>query len=219
MKTIYCLVAGLLLTSTTLVSAQSRFSVGLTAAPVFNHSSFTVADPSGQLTGFDFRSDVGGAMLGLSAQYAFTPQWSLSSGVWFQQLRSTGVFPFATGIVSSRIISSVYQVPLLLNFRPTNRRLSPFFSVGTLGTFGSSTLYKPADGSGLSNSRVRFSQPFKVNVAIVGAGVAYRLTPHWSLTAQPLLIWRFKPQSGNFIHYERFVSYQINGQAQLLYSF
>lgn len=203
--------------------AQSRLSVGLTAAPVLNygHSNLTVNVPggSGQFTPttFDYRSSVGGFTAGLSVRYALTPSWSLSTALWFTQLRTTQPFPFAPGNVPSRVISSSYQIPLLLNYRLTNRRLAPYFSVGALAALRGATRYKSVDRSGSIDARIKFGGPVTVQ-AVVGAGVAYRLTSHWSLTAQPVLIWRFQPKQTDFVRYNQFVYYQLQGQLQLLYS-
>lgn len=206
------------------VLAQRRFSAAITAAPVLSHSHArqTVflpdpANPGGPPieNTFDVRSTVGGYKAGVSVQYNLTPAWSVATGLWRYQTSTTGLFPFAPGQVSTRIIASAWQVPLVVNYRPTTRRLSPYFSVGVVGTSRRPTVYKPAEGSGFSETRVLFGKKAVSFQALVGAGVAYRLNSHVSLTLQPQLIWQFRP-SGN---YQQYTSYQINGQTQLVYSF
>lgn len=224
MKLHFLPVLSLLTASVAPAFAQSRFSVGITAAPVLNHNrtnvTFKVPTGTGQLmdTTFAYRSSIGGFSVGLSVQYAFTSRWSLSTGVWLTQLRTTQPFPFTSGNVPARLISSSYQIPLLLNYRLANRRLSPYVTVGALGYFGGKTTYKPVEGSGFQKTSVKFGQALNVQ-AVVGAGVAYQLKPRWSLTVQPLLIWRFPPERKSGTRYNQYVSYQIQGQVQLAYSF
>ncbi len=217
----YCFLLGLLLAASAPIVAQNRFSFGVTAAPVLNHvsSRFSVPlpDQNGQLYRevFDNRSTTGGYFVGVPIRYNLTPKWSVSSGFWFNQFRSTGIYPFSISGPSARIISSSYQVPLTVDYRPSTRRLSAYFSVGAVGSYALSTVYKPEDGTGLEEIKVNFVRQKVMVQALLGAGVAYRINQQWSLTAQPQLIWYFKPR-GNF---ERYVSYRLNGQVQLLYSF
>jgi Outer membrane protein beta-barrel domain len=208
----------------TSVAAQSRISVGITAAPVVNYSNIRqhillpdYTNPGGQPIDnvLGSRSTTGGYVVGTSIQYNFTPAWSIASGFWLYQTRRTGTFPFTPGNLPSRIISNTFQVPLLLNYRSGTRRLSPYFSVGVVGSSNRSTLFKPVEGTAFSKTRVVFNRKAVTIQALVGAGVAYRITPHVSVTVQPLLIWHFRP-SGNYDHY---TAYQVNGQTQLLYTF
>ena len=221
MKTNSYLLPGLLLALSVPTAAQSHFSIGLTAAPVLSHvsSRFSVSlpDQNGQLyqQTLDTKSTIGGYFVGVPVQYNITPKWSISSGLWFTQLRSTGDYLFSASGTSARIISSGYTVPLTVNYRPTTRRLSPYFSVGAVSSFQISTLYKPEAGTGLQDITLKFGKHAITVQALLGAGAAYRISPHWLVTAQPQLIWYFKP-SGRF---ERYVSYRANGQVQVLYSF
>ena len=219
----YCLL-GLLMFLSLPSIAQKRFSFGITAAPVLSHTNarytLFLPDGNGQLyrDTFETRSTIGGYTVGIPIQYNITPNWSVTSGLWHTQLRSMGPFPLfqqGTTPVSARIISSSYRVPLTVNYRLTTQRLSPFFSLGTVASFRGTTRFKPEEGLGLKGSKLILGSKEVSFQALVGAGVAYQINEHWSLTAQPQLIWYFKP-GGN---YERYVSYQANGQVQLLYSF
>ncbi|CAN5492958.1 hypothetical protein BH09BAC4_BH09BAC4_49290 [soil metagenome] len=209
----------LLLTTATLASAQSRFALSITGGPVINHAStkltFLLPDQNGQLipNTFENRATTYGYSIGLLATYAFTPNWSISTGFWYNRLSMNSTNPFNSTPTPTRIISQDYQVPLLLNFRPGQKRLSPYFSVGALANFPRSTLYREEGNSG-NSFKILFNTSMDVR-AVVGAGIAYRLNNHLSLTAQPMLIWRFKP-AGDYEHY---VAYQVNGQLQVMYSF
>lgn len=210
----------LLLTTATLASAQSRFALSLTGGPVINHAStkltFLLPDQNGQLipNTFENRATTYGHVLGLSAHYSFTPNWSMSTGFWYNRLSTNGTNPFTSTSSPTRIIGQAVQVPLFVNYRPGRKRLSPYFSAGTLANVPQSTIYRDQSNSGQSDLKITFNKTVTFQAA-VGAGVAYTVNNHLSLTAQPMLIWRFKP-AGN---YERYVAYQVNGQLQLMYSF
>ena len=225
MKTnLYYLLGALLLISAA-TSAQSRFSLSVTGGPVVNHASarynILLPDTSPGLGGqtivttVDNQSTQGGYSIGLSAIYAFTPHWSISTGFWYNQLSMNGTNPFDGGNTPARIISRNFQVPLLINYRLTSNRLSPYFSLGSLANFRRSTIFRSETSTGPEEGRVLFGKSAADYRAVVGAGVVYQLNKHLSLIAQPLLIWRFKPAGD----YERYVAYQVNGQIQLMYSF
>lgn len=220
MKVRYLLLLGLFVSTATPLIAQNRFSVGITAAPVLSHSHsnvrLTVPDQTGQpaTARLDLRSSIGGFTAGVSVQYNFSPRWSLSTGLWFNQLRTTQPSPF-TPATRTRVISSGYQIPLLVNYRLSDRRLSPVVSAGALGYLRNNTRYKPLDGG--RDFRVKFGNSLNVQ-AIVGAGASYQLTPRWSLLVQPQLIWQFRPKGDDIIGYDRYVSYQLQGQVQLAYT-
>ncbi len=211
---LFCLIPGL-------SAAQGRFSLSLTGGPVLSYTSarltLNLPDGNGQVVPqtFDSRSATGGYVAGLSASYAFSPKWSVTSGLWYNQFRTEGVFPFASGSIPSRIITSTLQVPLIGNYRLTTRRLSPYVSAGVLGSFQQPTVYKPEAGSGFGDTKVLFGKKGPVFHPVVGAGVWYRVSRQISLMVQPTLVWSLRPAGT----YERFVSYQLNGQAQLMYVF
>ncbi|GAB4035244.1 outer membrane beta-barrel protein [Spirosoma jeollabukense] len=210
----------LLLITATLASAQSRFALSITGGPVVNHASMMstvfLPDQNGQLTSttIDSRSTTYGHVLGVSAHYSFTPDWSMSTGFWYNRLSMNGTNPFNSTPLPTRIIAQTIQVPLFVNYRPGRKRLSPYFSAGTLANFPQSTIYRDQSNTGQGDLKITFNKKTTFQ-AVVGAGVAYTLNTHLSLTAQPMLIWRFKPAGD----YERYVAYQVNGQLQLMYSF
>lgn len=224
MRTTLPQLALLVLLAVTTARSQGRFTVSVSAAPVYNYNHtlaiFSLSDANGQQvrSQINYQSSGGGYTVGISARYAFTPNWSVSTGIWRNQLRSTQSFPFAPNDIRARVITSGYQIPLLINYKPGTGRLSPYFSVGALGYLYGKTRYKPADGSGLSDVNVKFSNPVNVQ-AVVGIGASYQLTSHWSLTAQPLLIWRFPPKEDSFVTYSTYISYQVQGLIQLGYTF
>ena len=210
----------LLLLSTAFASAQHRFSVSVTGGPVVSHAStkFTILlpDQSGQPipTTFDNRSTITGHLIGLSAHYSFTANWSISTGLWYNRLGTDGTNPFDPITTPARIISQDFQVPFFINYRLGHKRLSPYFSAGALANFRQSTIYRVESTSGQDDIKVRFGKSMNVR-AVVGAGIAYQLNSQLALIFQPQLVWHVKPKGD----YERYVAYQVNGQCQLMYSF
>ena len=138
MKKTYYLLVGLWLLSTAFVAAQGRFSVSATAAPAYAHLSarLNYLQPvgNGQFESSVFSTNTSsfGYAAGVMGHYRFTPSWSVSTGFWYNRLGYEGTFPFAPGPISARIISQTTQVPLLVNYRSRQQRLSPYFSVGCL---------------------------------------------------------------------------------------
>ncbi|WP_018622344.1 outer membrane beta-barrel protein [Spirosoma luteum] len=220
MKKTYYLLVGLWLLSTAFVAAQGRFSVSATAAPAYAHLSarLNYLQPvgNGQFESSVFSTNTSsfGYAAGVMGHYRFTPSWSVSTGVWYNRLGYEGPFPFAPGPISARIISQTTQVPLLVNYRSRQQRLSPYFSVGVLTSLRRSTLYRPDSNSGQTEAKVVFSRSDDYR-PVVGAGIAYRVSTHVSLLVQPMLIWQFRPAND----YDHFVAYQLNALTQLVYSF
>lgn len=203
----------LLVLATAFASAQERFSVLLTTAPTYTHSrvSFIIPYNNGQLTPetFSINTSALGYKIGAMAQYAFTPTWSVSTGLWYSRMGTNSLFSFSPGDNKTRIIQQDWQVPLLIHYRSNPQRLSPYFSVGALVNFQQVTLFRTAGDI----TKVQANQTADYR-PILGAGIAYKLSHHLSFTAQPLFIWRFKPKGD----YEQYVVYQLQAQLQLLYS-
>jgi outer membrane receptor protein involved in Fe transport len=228
MKTPIILTISLFLLSATLVSAQHRFSVGITAAPTYAYSNTTQTiylpalyvpgTPSGSTDPVPFISSgkisSTGYLAGAMLQYQFTPNWSVSTGLWYNYSSTKRIDLIFPGDIPNRITSHSLQIPLLINYRSSQKRLSPYFSVGSLANLSQHTSIQYASSSGVGDINFISGKSIAYR-AMLGAGIAYRLNQHLSLFAQPMLIWNVKP-SGTYSHY---VSYQINGQMQLLYSF
>ena len=228
MKTTVYLTLGLLLLTGSLVSAQSRFGFSITAAPTYAYTNSTQTvylpagivptAPAGSLEPvpvvWSAKVTSWGYAMGGMMHYRFSPNWSASTGLWYNQSRTSiiGSFPYAA--TPARTSSHGLQVPLFINFRPGDKRLSPYFSVGGLASFQQYTTSQIDFGSGPTEVTFRSGKSVAYR-AVAGAGVSYRFNPHLSLVAQPLLIWNFKP-NGSF---SKYTSYQINGQTQLVYSF
>lgn len=195
-----CLLAcGLWLTATASLVAQSRVSV----APVYwynygqykyqVHSTYDGSDT--QLSGHANSSSIG-----LISRYHFTPKWDISVGALLNRnsSRLTNINSPQTDI---GIIRTYIQVPVLANYRLTDRRLSPYFSVGALLGKGQT------------------SAPVKMN-GVIGIGVDYRFNSSLSLLLQPTATYLFdKPASNILVQISGYSSYNLGVQTQLIWHF
>ncbi|WP_169521807.1 outer membrane beta-barrel protein [Spirosoma spitsbergense] len=229
MKTTIALIGSLLLVSVTLVSAQHRFGLSITAAPTYSYAnatqpSYVASTMNGsavlESVILSTKTQAWGYVVGGMIHYQLTPNWSVSTGLWYNYSRTTSLSistsdPILTLTqLPARTSSHGLKIPLFINYRLTSNRLSPYFSVGGLASFRQRTRVEYEPGSGQSDFEFLSGKAVTYR-PVLGAGIAYRLNPHLSLIAQPLLIWNVKP-NGNYTHY---TSYQVNGQTQLVYSF
>ena len=228
MKTTIITIMSLLFISGSLVSAQSRFGVSFTAAPTYSYANATqtvylpaIYVPSSPVGSIDpvpvewsSRSHAWGYVVGGMLHYQLAPNWSASTGLWYNQSYTSGIDPLPYTTTPTQTHSYGFQAPLFVNYRLGDKRLAPYFSVGVLANFRQRTSAQYDFGSGLTDVTFRSGKAVTCR-AVLGAGISYKLNPHLSLIAQPLLIWSFKP-NGNYTQY---LSYQLNGQTQLVYSF
>lgn len=195
-----CLLAcGLWLTAAASSVAQSRVSI----APLYwyNYGQYkyqihSVYDGSDtQLSGHDNSSSIG-----LTARYHFTPKWDVSAGILLNRNSSQLTNPnFPQTDIG--IIRTYLQVPVLANYRMTDRRLSPYFSAGAL----------------LGKSQT--SAPVKMN-GVIGIGVDYRFNSSLSLLLQPTATYLFnKPISDPLFQISGYSSYSLGVQTQLIWRF
>lgn len=210
------------------VSAQSRFGFSITAAPTYSYANSTqtvylpaVYVPTAPPGSTDpvpvvwsSNNHAGGYVVGAMLHYQFSPKWSVSTGLWYNHSQINGIDSLPYTETPIRTSSHGLQVPLFVNYRLNNNRLSPYFSVGGLASFRQRTQATYEAGAGFSTLSF-FSGKAVSYRPVLGAGISYRINSHLSLLAQPILIWNFKPK-GDFSEY---TSYQINGQTQLVYSF
>lgn len=199
------------------VFGQSNLSLSLSAAPHYDFSSIKRTDyfpdsKSGVAIPVDWtsRQTGQGYSVGLMAHYAFPPRWSLSTGLWLNHtyykapvITTNPAVLISSGATRQRN----YQIPLLVNYQSATRRLSPYFSAGTLFSFPAITFFSGSDNPGkFGNRRVRV-------VPAVAAGLHYRLNAHLSLSAQPMLSY-YLPNSKEITYYN---SYRLSVQTQLVY--
>lgn len=190
---------GLITVSTSLLLAQSRVSIAPTYWYSYATYSYQVRSTSGSEGPFTGHS--AGSSVGLTARYHFNPKWDMSVGllynwdsiIWDSSLSSLNL---------PKITTEAIQLPVLVNYRLTARRLSPYFSAGAF-------LYKSKTPK----------EPIKVN-GILGVGLDYRLNSGLSLLIQPKASYLFfRPAKDALPEITNFVSYNLGIQAQLIWHF
>lgn len=190
--------------SISFVSAQSRVSIAPTYWFNYNPYSYHVAMA---YNGVQTQAQASGhaivSSFGLTARYHFTPKWDLSVGGLYNRstdhikspLGPYGEFPPYT--------SQEVRVPILVSYRLTSHRLSPYFSVGT--TFTKSKTFTAA--------------PIKTD-GVIGVGLNYQLHSGLSLLLQPTASYSFtKPVDDAFTQFTKYSSYGIGVQTQLIWQF
>ena len=158
--------------------AQSRFSLIANASPVYTHVTYTQVLPTalgGTLTG---SLDNYGYTIGLGASYQLQPKWTISTGFWYNYQ--------ADHLAGFSQKTSYFQVPLLVNYKPSVHRLSPYFSGGLVGNYHYKDRVDAALFGGSSGEFVtlKFSHPYYLS-ALLGIGAAYSLNSHTSFVIQP----------------------------------
>ncbi len=203
MKTLF-LAGSLWLAATTALWAQSKVSVAPTYWFNYNpysyqvQSSFNGSNTQFQASGHSFVSS-----FGLTVRYHFTPQWDLSVGGSYYKNNNYTKSPQGPYGESEPFPSEGWQFPVLVNHRLTDRRLSPYFSLGAT----------------LTKSKTFTEAPIKTD-GVVGVGLNYRFVPGFSLIVQPTASYSFtKPVSDAFYRVTNYSSHGLGLQTQLIYQF
>lgn len=171
--------------------AQSRFSVAPVVAPF---SSYSDSHKQNYLL-FKYGT---GLTIGANINYHFSPVWSLTTGYWYQRGKVKGQYGDFFAFFRSR--EEYMNIPLLINIRPSSRKVSPYFSGGMI-------LSKE---TGLYRSRMAAK-------TMLGAGVSYQLSPRLTVIAQPTLVLgsdRHEKEDYPSFPTKR----QLSFQAQLMYN-
>lgn len=197
MKTLLvCL--GLLLSPSGLLLAQNRLSIAPTywfSYSKYEYPLYSTTPSITKLPGHDIGSSVG-----LTLRYQFSPKWDLSAGVLYSKSSSFLTTPqdFELQLTSKSI-----RLPLLISYRLSDHRLSPYFSAGAL-------LEK---GQNFSDA------PLETN-ALIGVGLDYRLNSSFSLLVQPTVSYFLGAQTKNpLLLYNHYRDYSVGLQAQLVWHF
>ncbi len=220
-----CSIIGWLLCS--VATAQiTKFSLSVNVSPIysgsFNERNISIPATQGQLINpvFTRSSTSYGYSAGLSIRYAFSPRWSATTGLWvnnFVRAESTFSFntdsygPVTTPGAGTRVSARTYQVPLLANYRTSDRRLAAYFSAGVLISIPpTATDYV----LGYNNETALLRGARTELLPIIGAGLSYQLNRRFSFLAQPTLSVRIPPQE-----YIRHYAYRVGLLTQLMYTF
>ena len=204
-------------------SGQSEFSLSVNLAPVYTHTDFSITfpftDPATQLP-VQLAANSNGISyaLGITGRYAFSRNWSVSTGVWATHTLSGKTTLVQNGIPAtirytySHPFTNWYKTPLLVNYQASDKQLSPYFSAGVTFDFRG-TSYIDTQGNGEE-------VPIKIGKAVVvtpllGLGAIYRLNEHFLVVAQPTIQYNLQSHSD----YSYYHLYQLGLQTQLMYQF
>ena len=203
--------------------AQSRFSLAPTVSAGYRNLNYV-----GQLVTSDARVSgfSRGQMIsaGLTAHYAFDQHWSASVGLLYNRFKSddksestSSTFP-TIGFARSVTYESL-QLPVLINYTTSTRRLSPYLSAGVLISYD----FRATSAGNINGiattitSHRKLDDPRAVLLQpMVGIGVQYRFTPAISLIVQPTAALELGRPAD---YYSTFRNYQLGLQTQLKFSF
>ncbi|MBD2700475.1 PorT family protein [Spirosoma sp. BT702] len=205
------------------VFGQHKLTLSVAGAPTFVRTDFSYRylfpDSDGQVVEPIFMNGerwLPGYLTGLTATYTWAPGWSVSSGIWYQQLTTRQPRLAIAGDGRSTIRYRTIRVPALLHFRMNQKRLSPYFSFGTFLDFPIPSRVI-AEREGLPTQYLRLSADTgPIFHIILGAGGQYRLNDRISLTLQPLASYKLGRFGGAGMHDP---SYEISMLAQVGYTF
>lgn len=190
--------------SITLLSAQSRVSIAPTYWFAHNPYSYQLdmtynAVPTQiQASGYNTVSS-----LGLTVRYHFSSRWDLSVGGLYSRNTDHIKTPQTPYSESATFTSRSVQVPVLMSYRLTTRRLSPYFSAGALFT-----------------KSITFTQALVKTDAVIGAGLDYRFYSGLSLLLQSTASYGFSPPvPDTFRPYVNYRSNSLGVQTQLIWRF
>ncbi len=224
MKTVFGIVVmhGCLLLSAHGGFAQGKFSLSISGAPTYSYSNirqnFIIVPGDGSaaivLPNFATKTKGYGYTVGILGKYEFVPRWSVSTGVWMSYNRTNppNLPPdIPTDLLVGQTRGRNVQVPVLVNFQSSIRRLSPYFSAGTLFSFRSPTYLNIGNGQEI---RLETDKHRVTIVPTVGVGAIYRMSNHLSLSVQPTFNY-YLPQGT----YSSYFSGRASLQTQLFYTF
>lgn len=202
MKTLL-LAGSLWLAATTALWAQSRVSVAPTYWFNYNPYSYQINYTNNGSTtqtlasGHNIVSSVG-----LTARYQVTPQWYVSAGALYYRNTNHLKSP-QDPYPSTPFTSKGWQVPVMVSYRLTDHRLSPYFSTGAVFTKSKTFTERPLTTDG-----------------VVGVGLNYKFDSKLSLLLQPTASYSFyRPASDAFFTFTQYRSPSFGLQTQLIYQF
>lgn len=188
--------------SISFVSAQSRVSIApsywFNYNPYSYQINFTYNGSTTQTpaSGYDLVSS-----FGLTTRYHFTPKWDVSVGIFYYRNTNHIKSPQGPYGEFTPFTSQGWQLPVLVNYRLTDRRLSPYFSTGAIFTRNRTFTERPITTDG-----------------VLGVGLNYRIDSGLSLLLQPTGSYSFyRPASNPSLTLTHYNSYSLGLQVQLIW--
>ncbi|QDK79276.1 PorT family protein [Spirosoma sp. KCTC 42546] len=203
--------------------AQQTLSVSAMLSPTFSHTLYNYRyfypESDGQIVEPVYISGSRwstGYSIGASVHYTYAPGWSVSSGIWFQQLSLRQARQAVAGEGTVSLRNRVIRFPLLLNYYSSTQRLSPYFSVGLFVDLPiTSRVVVMRTGESTQYLRL-LSTPRPIFHGMLGAGIRYKLTSRYTLIAQPTWTYKFGQLGGASVNDS---SVEFSLQTQVGYTF
>ena len=204
------------------VWAQSKLAVSVSVSPLYSYSNIKrntyfpdyMTSGAPVLTQYSVRSTSDGYSVSILGRYNFSSHWSATTGVGITHNWSKVPTILTDPHVDIEVTASRsrnYQIPLLVNYQTTTKRLSPYFSAGLLLSFRGLS-FLPLNGN--PEVQVRSGGKLLTAIPIIGAGISYQLSTHLCLIAQPTFRYSIPDSEVIYAH-----SYQVGLLTQLLYRF
>lgn len=189
--------------------SQSKFTLSATVAPFYGHSKSTIEammpDPngSGAITPQVLRSEFSskGYWAGANGRYSFSQKWSVSTGLWFNYSGS--------GKAGTKSRTHHFSIPVIANLQISEKKLSPYFSVGALWNFGTTSRVTIPDIGTVTFKSDRTTSRIS---PLLGAGVIYHFAERLSLIAQPTFSYALPRSNVNM------QAYQLSMNVQLMFN-
>lgn len=195
---------GLFLGISAFSQAQSRVSIAPTYWYDYNPYAYQVTMLfNGSLSQNDAKGHNSVSSVGLTARYHFTKQWDLSVGVLYSRITNHIQSPQNPYGEFSSFTSKGVRIPVLVGYRLTTHRLSPYVSAGAFFT-----------------KNIIFDEAPINTDGVVGIGVDYRFNTTLSLLLQPTAGYSFtSPTNNTNFQFTNYTSYNLGLQTQLIWHF
>lgn len=179
-------------------AAVGQRSVALSAvvAPTYTTTDYTrqtlYPDSDGQIVEpvhLAGQRSAPGFVAGISLLYTYAPGWTVSTGLLYRQSSMRQERLPIAGEGATRVSSRAVRLPVAINYRPSSKPLSPYFTLALLADFPLTTrLLATRDGESTQQLRVRntLNPTFS---AQIGAGGYCQLSDRYALIAQPTLAY------------------------------
>ncbi len=137
---------------------------------------------------------------GLTLYYTYAPGWSVATGVWYRAQRVRQPRQTIASAGTTTLRERAVRLPVLLNYRSSARRLSPYYSLGVLFDWPlASRVIERRSGQPTQNLRLNGGGGPVFNV-LLGAGGVYQINPRWALLAQPIGTYKLGRFGGSQTH-------------------
>lgn len=203
--------------------SQPTLSIAPTLSPTFSHTVYNYRyfypESDGQIVEPVYISGSRwstGFSAGLSILYNYTPGWSVSSGIWFQQQSLRQARQAIAGPGTVTVHNRVIRFPLLLNYYSSTQRLSPYFSLGVFVDLPITSQVVVRRGDEPTQYLRLLSLPRPIFNGLLGAGARYKVNNRYTFMAQPTWTYKFGQLGGATTNDSAF---ELSLITQLAYTF